>query len=52
VANDETYQEFVHRMIDLKKAIIARVIGASPEMQKAHKMLYAGGKPVKAKVIS
>src|SRR5260221_9347322 len=51
-ANGETYEEFVYRMIDLKKAIIARAVGASPELQKAHQMLYARGKPVKAKVVS
>ena len=48
-ANGETYEEFVYRMIDLKKAIIARAIGASPELQKAHQMLYKTRTPVKAK---
>jgi hypothetical protein len=50
--NGETYEEFVNRMIDLKKAIIARAIGASPELQKAHRMLYDSGRPVKAKIVS
>lgn len=49
-APSETYDEFVHRMIDLKKAVIARALGASPEMQRAHEILYASRKPVQAKV--
>jgi hypothetical protein len=52
IANGETYEEFVNRMIDLKKAIIARAIGASPELQKAHQMLYDRRRPVKVKVVS
>jgi hypothetical protein len=50
-ANGETYEEFVNRMIDLKKAIIARAIGATPELQKAHQMVYNRARPVKAKDI-
>jgi hypothetical protein len=47
----ETYDEFVDRMIDLKKAVIARAIGANPEMQRAHEILYASRKPVEGKVV-
>jgi hypothetical protein len=48
-SSGETYDDFVHRIIDLKKVIVAQAIGASAELQKAHRMIYDSGRPIRAK---
>jgi hypothetical protein len=46
-ADGETFEEFLLRMIDLKKVIISKAIGATVELQTGHKTIYQKKRPPK-----